>query len=566
LFLGEWCRVYERRRIWEARDVQVLGYHWDDRKKLERDYHQLLALGERLLEPLAASLNETHGTDFPVRYWRILVGPWLGYFLQICFDRWECIQRALQWDLSGTVVLAHEHNDIPADMDDFTARFLDDRWNHALMVLMLKRTGIRLIERAATVQASVRRSADKNGLKAAIRFAATFVATRLATNKAVVMNRSYLPPLDEAILHIRLGQMPQVWRFATVERAAVDLSRRQWTLSFEASDTFEDMVAELIPLQLPTAYLEGYAALTMQVTKLGWPQDPRAILTSNSHINDEVFKAWAAQKVVKGSALIIGQHGGHFGIGRWNFQEDHEKRISDRYLSWGWSEPNDPRVVPVGQLKGKRPFRVNHALQPNALLVTCEVPRYSYWMYSITVAGQYLQYLEDQYEFVNRLPERIRRRLLVRLYRNPWPTPFWSQSARMRERLPDVRFDDGWSPIDDLIRQSRLYISTYNATTFLESLSMNVPTVVFWNPQHWEVRDSARKYLELLEKAGIFHPSPLSAARHVELVWDDVMSWWNSASVRTAIGAFVDRFSRTPDHLIDRLAAVIKDVRQSPRA
>lgn len=92
LFLGEWCRRHSRREQWQQLDAAVLPYHWDDRQKLESDYRTLTALHERLLLELTADLNRIHGVEHSMRYWRILVGPWLGFFVQTVFDRWESIQ------------------------------------------------------------------------------------------------------------------------------------------------------------------------------------------------------------------------------------------------------------------------------------------------------------------------------------------------------------------------------------------------------------------------------------------------------------------------------------------
>ena len=61
---------------------------------------------------------------------------------------------------------------------------------------------------------------------------------------------------------------------------------------------------------------------------------------------DDVFKAWAGEKVEQGSPLVIGQHGGHYGVGRCSFPEDHEIAISDCYLTWGWDQKGQPRSNP----------------------------------------------------------------------------------------------------------------------------------------------------------------------------------------------------------------------------
>jgi len=88
LFLGEWCRLYDRKSVWEKRDANVAPYHWDDRSKLHKDYLFLQTIYEELLCELAAKLNALHEVDHSVRYWRTIVGPWLGYFIQMLFDRW----------------------------------------------------------------------------------------------------------------------------------------------------------------------------------------------------------------------------------------------------------------------------------------------------------------------------------------------------------------------------------------------------------------------------------------------------------------------------------------------
>ena len=83
LFLGEWCKRFSKRELWENLDSEVLEYHWNDRKKLASDYKYLQQLYEILLISLSKKLNEVHSCNYSIRYWRILVGPWLGMFVHI---------------------------------------------------------------------------------------------------------------------------------------------------------------------------------------------------------------------------------------------------------------------------------------------------------------------------------------------------------------------------------------------------------------------------------------------------------------------------------------------------
>ena len=70
IFLGEWCRLYSRKKIWEKMDAEVLPYHWDDRGKLYRDYLYIRDLYERVLKVLTEKLNNIHSVDHGLRYWR----------------------------------------------------------------------------------------------------------------------------------------------------------------------------------------------------------------------------------------------------------------------------------------------------------------------------------------------------------------------------------------------------------------------------------------------------------------------------------------------------------------
>ena len=132
LFLGAWCRLYSRKERWSKMDAEVLPYHWDDREQLYRDYQYLQEFYERMLKALAEKLNYIHGVGHTLRYWRILIGPWLGYFLQMLFDRWTTIQQVVEnYEISRTMFLEFsEESMIPQGMQDFTECMHKDEWNH----------------------------------------------------------------------------------------------------------------------------------------------------------------------------------------------------------------------------------------------------------------------------------------------------------------------------------------------------------------------------------------------------------------------------------------------------
>ncbi len=564
LFLGEWCRLYKRKEVWEELDSELVPYHWDDRQKLDTDFHYLIKLHETLLSELAQKLNEIHAVNYSLRYWRVLVGPWLGYFTQILFDRWSSIKQAEnEYDLTGTIILqGNEEELVPNDMNSFIGFFLEDKWNHHIYSLILQNsTGIkciekereRIIEERAGFQTPTKNLILKNKFR---KFISESLKLLQGSEDAFFIT-TYLPLIEEIKLNVRLKQFPQLRERVQPVNVKVDSSQRQWILSGTSLLEFESLVRTIIPLQLPKIYLEGYSTLIRQIKLLNWPKRPKFIFTSNSHHSDDIFNAWAAQKVENGSPLFIGQHGGNYGIGRWSFVENHEIAISNAFISWGWSDNNKPKVRPVGMLNNKMALNIDHETQTHILLVEHINPRQSYHLFSSAMSRQWIDYLNDQFRFVESLPQSLRNALIVRLHPQDWG---WAPFQRWKDRFPTLRIDQGNSDIKATIGVCRIYVSTYNATTFLEALVMDVPTVIFWNTSHWELRASAIPYFEELKRVGIFHETPESAAIHVSQVWNDVNGWWGRKDVREVINWFKNNYCYRPANLIENLGNTFNEL------
>ena len=75
---------------------------WSDRAALAAAAADCRATRERLLARLSARLAELHGADLGVRYWRIVLGPWLLYHLQQLEDRRDTV-RAKAMEALGYV-------------------------------------------------------------------------------------------------------------------------------------------------------------------------------------------------------------------------------------------------------------------------------------------------------------------------------------------------------------------------------------------------------------------------------------------------------------------------------
>ena len=562
LFLGQWCQRFSRRSLWNGLQHQVVPYHWDTRAKLAEDYRYLTDLYERALLSLHRCLNEVHNTDHGVRYWRMVAGPWLWRYLHVLFDRFEVIRTAEAVGFDTSIVLDGALSlPPPTDTTHAFNHLASDTWNHAVFarILSLRGFGDRLQPGPPLPEPECAREPPKplGSLVRRLFDRYNTVAVRAFRENDVVMHLTYLDPREELRLGVMLGQvpcirppLPRIGQGISSERDR----RAALTLDLQVDSPFESAVAGEIRQDLPIVLLEGFEQLERGSADLPWPTNPRAIWTSNAHCYGDVFNVWAAEKTERGIPLIIGQHGGG-GSSAFNPLEDHERNISDVSLTWGWTEPNGHRYEPVGHFPAVQPLKGGFSERPNAILVSQGMTRCAKAAFAGIISSQWLNYFDFQSQFIESLPEHVRRSLVIRTARSS--LGFWEQVERWESRHPNVKVDDGEGPLLNLVKDCRLYVATANSTTFLQAFHLGIPTILLWDPAHNELRDSADGAFRALESVGVYHPDPVHAAEFIGEIWTNTDAWWRSVEVQSVVNGFNDRFNRCPPDLLSQIKGVI---------
>lgn len=542
LLLGNWLLRFGGNL--SSKYFKVLDYHWDDRKKFNDDCKYLEDVYERFLNKVTIKLNFEHKTNYPQRYWRILVGPWLSEFIQILYDRWENINHAISMhEISGASAVDENFEKlIPKDMADFHLLMVDDGWNEAIIGCLLKFKKIHVdFSKEISSQKFIERKkyfSLKNKLKKIL----SSISRYFIRKSDYLFISTYFSIWRQAILLMRLGQIPHF----LYSGEGGDFNFLVWSKlrvrnEYCKSDDFEVVLESLLYSHIPIAYLEGYNELIDSCKQLKWPDHPKVIFTSNSFETDDLFKAWTAFKVTTQDAkLIIGQHGGDYGTMKYFLSENHQLKICDYFISWGWTYPGKDFVIPLGYFLPTAKRKLNSASN-KIMLIEGAVPRYSIHLASTFISTQWLDYFNYITLFCEKLPEKLKESLCVRLYPRDYG---WDKKLRWRGKINAIKFDDNSITLLNSIRESRVCICTYNGTTFFECMVMNVPTLIFWDKDFFELNEYGESMLSLLENAGIFHSTPESAAEHLTNIWDSLEAWWESSKVQFARAEFCKKFAR----------------------
>lgn len=559
VFLGDWCLRYSRRQVWQCLNYSTMNYHWDDRNRIPHDLAYISNVYERLLSELARKLNQVHGVQYSLRYWRITVGWWLFYFAQVFFDRWQVLKQAEAAYPNARMLRMPVTSRIPASADtaEFSIASTTDHWNERLSADIAEYwTNIQV---ETTNEVEPRSHSQNSGIpNQELRLSMKTLGRRLIVScmnwmsrwqlllgARVSMTSDYLQLRAKLSVATKLRQLPTFDEVTNLPRASTNPHIRNWRLLEEDNDPFAFALATFVSAYLPTCFLEGYSSSALLAHQSRSIRPPHVIMTANAFSTDDRWKLLSASQTEKGAKLVIAQHGGHYGVGSWSASLMHEIAISDRYLSWGWRDLSEPKIYPAPAtrligLKAPRSRANGRCLQ-----VTTSFPRQSYWLYSAPIGPQASDYLDAQLRFAAALSAEVRDSLTVRLSSSDYG---WDIADRWADSHPGVTTDLGLTPMSDLLADTRLFVATYNATTFLESFTMCIPTVIFWNPAMWELTSDASLYFEALKDASIFFDHPEKCAAHINAIWHDPMSWWMSSGVQTAVAAFVERFAYVGPH------------------
>ena len=557
LLLGKWCLNYK-----DNRDIncKILNYHWNDRKKLHADFLKINDLYEDVLCDLSIFLNDYHNLKYSKKYWRIVVGLWLNYFIEIIFDRYEMLNIAS--NITEEIFVNNYRYYKPSYIANNMSQFMDfvqtDNWNEYIYSEIINK---RFCEKINLIfinkkkinnkkETEIKKISNKKKLSNVLKHFLFLKQNKYFFKDTYLSNNNLLK------IFLKLKHFNHEKRLNFKAKNEIDLNSRNLFFKKYSNNKkdFYSLVIELVSENIPIIYLEDFKKLHDLVKKKYNENIFKSIFTSNAYAHDDIFKITTAYNVEKGSKLIIGQHGGNDGTCKLSSIENHQIKIADIFLSWGWKKKNHSNIFPIGNFlcNGKK---ISYNKNGYGLVVSTQVPKYSYRLFSMPLSSQWLDYFEEQKKFYNNLSSNIQDKLIFRINNIDYG---WNEAERLKEISSNIKINKK-SSLEKLLKHSRIHIATYNGTVFLETLYYNFPTIIFWNSDLFELNDEAIKYFNILKSAGIFFDNPLKAAEKLCSVWDNIDEWWNNKDLQNKKNQFCKKYNFINNNLIDQMVKKLKN-------
>lgn len=563
VFLGEWCLVYSRRSFWEPLNGQRLESPFCNDEAADVAYHYVNEVYERILPILGDVLNTVHGTRHSLRYWRIVIGPWLLYYLPVIYDRFNHLKCALeQYPACTTVVLQEGFFVTPSDTMDFALYLQEDSFNLQIYTKILAAMGKTFPSKAVQIaDHSLARSFIVISWKQKVIgfFAKIYAGVSEIVFQPVLLRRSYFSKASEFDLVIKTaGKVLPIWGELTKPIGAKFDSdiRKQLSNIWLGEGEFEKCLSKMLPSDMPLCFVEGHVKANSDPL-IAYPKTPKAIFSAGAWYFDEAFKQWAAASTEAGTLLIGSPHGGDYGSWANMAIENHETSIVDRFYSWGWERTDcAAEVIPfsANKLVGRKKLGASN----QRVGILWAATTYRRYLFQFPVLPKDVpEYIEWQHRFASTLRMNVLNALRFRPHRED---NGWCVVQRLKEYIPDLNIETWDVPFQKSLTDCRLYVCDHMSTTYTEALAANKPTILFWNPNVIKLRPEAQPYHDLLRKSGILFDTPESAALAVSQVYDDVETWWNDPERQNTVDIFCARFARNSPDAIDLWAAEFKKI------
>ena len=166
-----------------------------------------------------------------------------------------------------------------------------------------------------------------------------------------------------------------------------------------------------------------------------------------------------------------------------------------------------------------------------------------------TSAGTELfsDYIKYCNEFFDSLNNDIFNKIVLRFpYKN-----LKKDSVDFFSNLNHLNFDSNGS-FEEACNNSKLVINTANSTTFCETLSNNIPSILILKKENNPVRKEALRILDELEKNKLLFYNTREASNFINKIWkNDIKNWWSDNKTQNALDIFRDNYARRSNNIID---------------
>ena len=523
----------------DSSESKYLTHPWQDIDRYSKDFQTIHDETESLYRYLSLTLNTYTKSDFDERFWKIILGQ-----MPI-----RIIVLIKQFELLLNVELDRDINDIYYQIPQFKIAFdtVEDFFNsietdkffeYFIFTEVAKTYNIKPIRLDIKVSPGLKEN-EISFIKKVI-YKIYSIAFKLYKPKVVIFEGFY-SKLD--LLKLSLKNKTLIFLVPNFQKP--NLINNSQESSFEINNIKGNNIYQSIALKiLPSSLHSNFNTYSKYVlNKL--PLSPKLSLNfyTDIWINEVSRFSLAYLSSNQENSLVTFQHGGVYGTSGFSSIEPLQVFNADYFLKWGWGKRKIENT-------SQKPRISNIKSSDDGYLTIIDVvyPTYFYHMFPSPQSLNMPLYFDKL--------ENIKDWLLA----NNIKTAFkpYNQHQWKRAYLSDKNVKIFDKNMEESLKQTKLALVSYDSTSHIELMSINFPTILYFDRDFYSEREEAKEIFSILEAQNILHRDLDSVKEFINDIDYDVSSWWYSDSTQEAKELFLKKYCGFSPSYLEDWSEIIK--------
>tara|TARA_Y100000816_G_scaffold292087_1_gene285765 strand:- start:138 stop:1841 length:1704 start_codon:yes stop_codon:yes gene_type:complete len=516
-------------------NISVISIHSSknstlDMKKYESIYNKELL---KFTEKLSSVNNNKVGK----RNWEILVGPYLRTIIFTIMSR-ERLVKDLNLNKKATFYSSKfdlsEH--IPFDFQNYVSLSYSHDWNSLIYAIIFSKLGHDVFFIDQVKKDKINYEYRKNnflfdkifGIIAFFNFKKNLIID-IGLNSIL---EKIIKILSLNFFYLSLNQKRNNFEFERNNKISL--------VFYENNKNTLTSLFDICYIFLPYLYIENYQK---SLKKKNDGLNIKNFFSATSHFVSDEFKLWLSKNFdEKKSKIYAIQHGGAFGFTRFHSHiESVENSISDKRLTWGWVNKDNNKIKKF--ISFKLLFRFNFQISQRKNIILFCTRRKLYERGEAWDSPHWNNEYTKKLIFITKYLKELKN---FNIKIHPQQNKYGINLKKIINLNSKFNNFIETKNSNKLIISSKLNICTNNSTVFLESIKLNIPTIlIFWdykiNPLYKERFADVRKLI----KANIIFLNTHDAVQFIQKISSNVDAWWNKDFVQKIRKEFIKNYVNT---------------------
>ena len=526
IFLGPWCLdkvpLIEPNSLKYSEDriLPPFGHSFSEQLQIDYLYEKYYY---ECFDLFIGALNNVHCEKFSKRFWEISIGSWYNRFFSLILNRYLHLKKSIHKNSNIS-----EHRGVKIDLDYIVSddeklsvnMIKDQKWNAIVYTILVENffdLDQTLEDFSENIETKLTRG--KSFLKS------LFVNKQISfLNSSIFIYKPYISPFRNVLLQLRLGQIPVLWDDKEIllsHKTNHKIRKLLQKKMLVDNDDLLSVLCYMLPLLIPRIFLEDFKITMESLDQIGFPTNVKVIYTANGFAGDSLFQLWAANKVLSGTRYVVGQHGNNYGTLKLSTFWP-EMNTSDKFISWGWRDPENKyvsKIIPLGKFTNQYSNKSN--LDRILIIMKGHGNRSSLSCRSF----EYFLELNTVLKLSKKLLENTNLTLTIRMHNNSDFREMNFLDLSLKKYKDKIKIENTNKKLSKSIYENDLVIFSYDSTGFLECLQSKIPVMSIYPNSSIRLFPKTLKYYDNMKKLDLIHYSYISMTKLIKDLAENKDAW-----------------------------------------